>query len=85
MNVRSYSSVINEENNVKKREQFNLVRSSFRRVKVFLFLANTVLTTDLRIPRRTFHSFLKTKSIKKTGYKRDFTFNSGQLKIVTKK
>ena len=34
VNVRSYSSVTNEDNNVKDREQFNLVSSSIQRVKV---------------------------------------------------
>ena len=39
VNVRSYSSVINEYNNVNDRKQFNLVRSSIQKVKVCFILA----------------------------------------------
>ena len=39
VNVRSYSSVINEDSNVNDRKKFNLVRSSIQKVKVCFILS----------------------------------------------
>ena len=65
-NVRSYSSVINEENNVNDKEQFNVLRpKKEENFKYASFLANIVITIDLRVPKRTFNGCLNTKRIKK--------------------
>ena len=55
-NVRSYSSVINEENNVNDKEQFNVSRpKKEENYKYASFLAKIVITIDLRVPKRTFN------------------------------